>query len=205
MPEITKARTLTYNGEEVYARTHVDVVDGLDKSMLLTPDLVEKINNLDDIDIPESFSTATSEKAGLMSAADKQKLDRLNTDSNPYNKTLANTTSAANTIIAADVNRWPNNTQVVTLSKKVSACRNGIVLVWRSDTTDDFYHYQYIPKNHVATHSAAKIVHLIPTNSNNEFCTKTVIVRDNEVTGTDDNHSRTNKANKVRLHEILEY
>lgn len=43
MPNITKARTITYDGEEVYVRTHIDVVDGLDKSMLLTPELIEKL------------------------------------------------------------------------------------------------------------------------------------------------------------------
>nr|WP_233509878.1 hypothetical protein [Staphylococcus pseudintermedius] len=47
MPNITKARTITYDGEEVYVRTHIDVVDGLDKSMLLTPELIEKINDID--------------------------------------------------------------------------------------------------------------------------------------------------------------
>ncbi|EHV5284090.1 hypothetical protein K0T65_000222 [Staphylococcus pseudintermedius] len=206
MPNITKARTITYDGEEVYVRTHIDVVDGLDKSMLLTPELIEKINDIDGSDIPDSLTNATPEKAGLMSAEDKRRLDELKTNSNPYNKTVSDsTTTASNTVIAADINKWPNNIQVVNLSKRVSECRNGIVLVWRSDATDDFYHYQYVPKNHVKTHSAAKIVHLIPTNSANEFCTKTVLIRDNVVTGTDDNHNRTTKANKVRLHEILEY
>lgn len=71
MPNITKARTITYDGEEVYVRTHIDVVDGLDKSMLLTPELIEKINDIDGSDIPDSLTNATPEKAGLMSAEDK--------------------------------------------------------------------------------------------------------------------------------------
>lgn len=29
MTQITKSRTLTYDGEEVYVRTHVDLIDGL--------------------------------------------------------------------------------------------------------------------------------------------------------------------------------
>ena len=57
----------------------------------------------------------------------------------------------------------------------------------------------------MTVHSTVKIVHLIPTNSTYEFCTKTVFVKDNIVTGTDDNQNRTTKANKVRLQEILEY
>ena len=67
MTQITKARTLTYDGEEVYARTHIDVVDGLDKSLLLTPDQKNKINSFSQ----ESLTVATPEKAGLMSAEDK--------------------------------------------------------------------------------------------------------------------------------------
>ena len=76
MTQITKARTLTYDGEEVYARTHIDVVDGLDKSLLLTPDQKNKINSFSQ----ESLTVATPEKAGLMSAEDKKRLDRLKTN-----------------------------------------------------------------------------------------------------------------------------
>ena len=57
MTQITKARTLTYDGEEVYARTHIDVVDGLDKSLLLTP-IKNKINSFSQ----ESLTVATPEK-----------------------------------------------------------------------------------------------------------------------------------------------
>ncbi|WP_322214604.1 hypothetical protein P3U36_10295 [Staphylococcus pseudintermedius] len=230
MAEITKARTLTYDGEEVYARSHIDVVDGLDKSKLLTDEQKQKLENFnaDAIDVvtpsknglmsaqdktkldslkqfdPDTLTNATTQKAGLMSAEDKRRLDELKTNSNAYDKGLSNAT-ASSSVIAANINKWPNATQTVNLSKKVSECQNGIVLVWRSDTEDDNYHYQYVPKYHVSAHSTTKIVHLIPTNSANEFCTKTVIVKDNVVTGTNDNHNRTTKANKVRLHEILEF
>ncbi|MBA8772131.1 hypothetical protein HIR57_01185 [Staphylococcus coagulans] len=230
MSEITKARTLTYDGEEVYARSHIDVVDGLDKSKLLTDEQKQKLENIntDAIDVatplknglmsaqdktkldalkqfdPSTLTNATTQKAGLMSAEDKQRLDELKTNSNAYDKGLSNT-NASGAVIAANINKWPNQTQNVNLSKKVSECQNGIVLVWRSDAEDDNYHYQYVPKYHVSAHSTTKIVHLIPTNSANEFCTKTVIVKDNVVNGTDDNNNKTTKANKVRLHEILEF
>lgn len=230
MTEITKARTLTYDGEEVYARSHIDVVDGLDKSMLLTEEQKRKLQdfNADAIDVatqsknglmsaqdktkldnlkqfdPDTLTNATAQKAGLMSAEDKRRLDDLKTNSNAYDKGLSNAT-ASNAIIASNINKWPNATQTVNLSKKVSECQNGIVLVWRSDTEDDNYHYQYVPKYHVSAHNTTKIVHLIPTNSANEFCTKTVIVKDNVVTGTADNHNKATNANKVRLHEILEF
>ncbi|HEC2230766.1 TPA: hypothetical protein R1967_000962 [Staphylococcus delphini] len=230
MAEITKARTLTYDGEEVYARSHIDVVDGLDKSKLLTDEQKQKLENFnaDAIDVattsknglmsaqdktkldslkqfdPSTLTNATTQKAGLMSAEDKQRLDDLRTNSNVYNKDVS-ASNTSNIIIESNINRWPNNTQTVNLSKRVSECKNGIVLVWRSDSEDDNYHYQYVPKYHVSAHSSAKIVHLIPTNSANEFCIKTVIVKDDIVTGTADNHNRTTNANKVRLHEILEY
>ncbi|ELK4586259.1 hypothetical protein ACX438_001320 [Staphylococcus pseudintermedius] len=230
MAEITKARTLTYDGEEVYARSHIDVVDGLDKSKLLTDEQKQKLENFnaDAIDVatpsknglmsaqdktkldslkqfnPDTLTNATTQKAGLMSAEDKQKHDELKTNSNEYDKGISGG-SASNIIIESNVNRWPNNTQVVNLSKKVSECKNGVILVWRSDTEDDYYHYQYVPKYHVSAHSTTKIVHLIPTNSANEFCTKTVIVKDSSITGTADNHNRATNANKVRLHEILEF
>ncbi|MGZ9496123.1 hypothetical protein [Staphylococcus epidermidis] len=230
MTEITKARTLTYDGEEVYARSHIDVVDGLDKSLLLTEEQKQKLQNfnVDALDVatqsknglmsaldktkldglkqfdPETLTNATTQKAGLMSAEDKQRLDELKTNSNAYDKSVFNTITSE-TAIASNIDKWPNANQIVNLNKRVSECRNGIVLVWRSDTEDNNYHYQYIPKYHVNVHSTVKIVHLIPTNSTNEFCTKTVFVKDNIVTGTDDNQNRTTKANKVRLQEILEY
>ena len=108
MTEITKARTLTYDGEEVYARSHIDVVDGLDKSLLLTEEQKQKLQNfnVDALDVatqsknglmsaldkakldglkqfdPETLTNATTQKAGLMSAEDKQRLDELKTNSN---------------------------------------------------------------------------------------------------------------------------
>ncbi|HEC2192687.1 TPA: hypothetical protein R1935_001320 [Staphylococcus delphini] len=206
---ITKARTLTYNGEEVYARTHVDVVDGLDKLMLLTPELVEKINNLDDIDLSDSLSNATSDKAGLMSAADKQKLDRLNTDSVDYRAVSGGSGNGASgssgsQLLHQNLNIWPNQSQRVNLNKSVSDCKTGIVLVWRLDTSDNMYHYQHIPKYHVAAHSAARIAEAIPT-TQNEICIKQVILTNTTLVGVAENSNTSYKTNKVRLHEILEY
>ncbi|EGQ1765922.1 TPA: hypothetical protein K8057_002719, partial [Staphylococcus pseudintermedius] len=74
MAEITKARTLTYDGEEVYARSHIDVVDGLDKSKLLTDEQKQKLENFN----ADAIDVATPSKNGLMSAQDKTKLDSLN-------------------------------------------------------------------------------------------------------------------------------
>ncbi|MDU8037905.1 MAG: hypothetical protein E7J13_02345, partial [Streptococcus sp.] len=73
MTEITKARTLTYDGEEVYARSHIDVVDGLDKSLLLTEEQKQKLQNFN----VDALDVATQSKNGLMSALDKAKLDGL--------------------------------------------------------------------------------------------------------------------------------
>ena len=73
MTQITKARTLTYDGEEVYVRTHIDVIDGFDKNLLLTPEEKQKLNSFSQ----DNLTVATSEKAGLMSAEDKKRLDKL--------------------------------------------------------------------------------------------------------------------------------
>ena len=181
MTQITKARTLTYDGEEVYARTHIDVVDGLDKSLLLTPDQKNKINSFSQ----ETLTVATSEKAGLMSAEDKKRLDRLKTNSNEYSARI-NNVPLNSTLIKQDINLWPSNQQTVNLNKSISSCNNGIILVWRLDETDDLYHYQYLP-----------------INLSGQICTKVVIVNDQQIRGTDDNFK--NNANKIRLHEILEY
>lgn len=44
---------------------------------------------------------------------------------------------------------------------------------------------------------------VISINSSGQTCTKTVVVSDQLIKGTDDNFR--NNANKIRLHEILEY
>lgn len=198
MTQITKARTLTYDGEEVYARTHIDVVDGLDKSLLLTPDQKNKINSFSQ----ESLTVATPEKAGLMSEEDKKRLDRLKTNSNEYSARI-NNVPLNSTLIKQDINLWPSNQQTVNLNKSISSCNNGIILVWRLDETDDLYHYQYLPKLHVQLHRNVKVTEVIPINLSGQICTKVVIVNDQQIRGTDDNFK--NNANKIRLHEILEY
>lgn len=81
MAEITKSRTLTWDGEPVYARTHVQVVDGLSsatqsKDGLLSKEDKTKLDGLDNVTVPE-YSVATTTQNGLMSSTDKQKLDGL--------------------------------------------------------------------------------------------------------------------------------
>ncbi|MDQ6106998.1 hypothetical protein NME93_09035, partial [Staphylococcus epidermidis] len=100
-------------------------------------------------------------------------------------------------------NLWPSNQQTVNLNKSISSCNNGIILVWRLDESDDLYHYQYLPKSHVQLHRNAKVTEVISINSSGQTCTKTVVVSDQLIKGTDDNFR--NNANKIRLHEILEY
>ena len=154
---------------------------------------------------PDDLTPATTSKAGLMSADDKRKLNELKTNSIDGKDITGGDVNSSGSSFLQGVDVWPNSTQKVTLSRKISQTKNGIILVWRSDSVDDFYHYQHIPKNHAKSHSAAKIVEMVPINSTSEFCIKTIILSDTILTGTDDNRSNATKANKVRLHEILEY
>lgn len=163
---------------------------------------------------------ATQSSKGLMSKEDKIKLDGLSNTTTTGDTTtvvgpqgppgpegppgLVGTVNIDSMILNTNVNKWPSSTQSVTLGKKVSDCITGIVLVWRLDAVDDMYHYQHIPKYHIKAHSTVKIGCAIPTTSS-EIIVKTVILNDTTVTGIDDNSSATTKANKVRLHEILEY
>ncbi|QHW38056.1 hypothetical protein GZH82_12255 [Staphylococcus ursi] len=211
---ITKSRTLTYNGEEVYARTHKDVVDGLLNATATSDGLMSaadkrKLDGLNQQSGTQNLSVATSTTNGLMSAADKQKLDRLNTDSVDYRAVSGGSGSSVSgssgsQILNRNIDVWPNATQRVTLNKPVSDCKTGIVLVWRLDTSDNLYHYQHIPKYHVATHSAAHIAEAIPTMAN-EICIKQVIVLNTSVVGVSENNNASYKTNKIRLCEILEY
>ncbi|HHU6749376.1 TPA: hypothetical protein ACUI23_000046 [Staphylococcus pseudintermedius] len=211
---ITKARTLTYNGEEVYARTHKDVVDGLVTATVSADGLMSaadkrKLDGLNNQGGTQNLSVATSTTNGLMSAADKQKLDRLNTDSVDYRAlnsegSNSGTNANASQILHQNLNIWPNATQRVTFNKPVNSCKTGIVLVWRLDSSDNMYHYQHIPKYHVASHSAARIAEAIPTTAN-ELCIKQVIVTNTALVGVNENSTGSYKTTKVRLHEILEY
>lgn len=247
---ITQIRTMTYNDEEVYARTHVQAVDGLEKSSstndgLMSKEDKAKLDGLKKVTVsslpvatdakpgimsatdkakldglkpfdPATLTNATVTKAGLMSATDKAKLDKLNTNSKSSGSinsevvssgsTTSSTTSSSK-LLHGNVNVWPNSTQRVNLSKKLSQCQSGIILVWRLDTADDLYHYQYVPKYHV-NHSTAKITEMIPTNVTSttiEYCIKVVYVHDTHIIGVSENNSSSTKSNKIRLHEILEY
>lgn len=214
---ITQIRTITYNDEEVYARAHVQGVDGLGKATTTTDGLLSKedkakLDNLREFD-PSTLTNATTTKAGLMSAADKAKLDKLNTNSKPSgtvngsSPNSSGSSSSSSQILNTNTDVWPNASQRINLSKKLSECNGGIVLVWRLDASDDLYHYQYVPKYHT-NHSSAKITEVIPTNvtaSGIEHCVKVVYVYDTYIVGVAENSSATTKSNKIRLHEILEY
>lgn len=211
---ITKSRTLTYNGEEVYARTHKDVVDGLVNATASSDGLMSaadkrKLDGLNQQGGTQNLSVATSTTNGLMSAADKQKLDRLNTDSVDYRAVSGGSSGSVSgssgvQLLHQNLNVWPNATQRVTLNKPVSDCKTGIVLVWRLDASDNLYHYQHIPKYHVTAHSATHIAEVIPTMVN-EICIKQVIVSNTSIVGVNENNHASYKTNKIRLHEILEY
>ncbi|WP_239727167.1 MULTISPECIES: hypothetical protein [unclassified Mammaliicoccus] len=245
---ITQIRTMTYNDEEVYARTHIQGVDGLGKASstidgLMSKEDKTKLDGLENFDPsilteattsksgimsaadktkldglrpfdPATLTNATASKAGLMSPADKAKLDKLNTNSKPSGMvnggssgSSGSSTSSSSQILNTNTDVWPNGSQRINLSKKLSECNGGIVLVWRLDASDDLYHYQYVPKYHT-NHSSAKITEVIPTNvtaSGIEHCVKVVYVYDTYIVGVAENSSATTKSNKIRLHEILEY
>lgn len=215
---ITQIRTLTYNDEEVYARSHVQGVDGLGKATTTSDGLMSKedktkLDGLQNFD-PAVLNEATSTKAGIMSAADKSKLDKLNTNSKPSGTVSGGASGSGGTtstnssqILNRDTNVWPTESQRINLSKRLSECNGGIVLVWRLDSADNLYHYQFVPKYHV-NHSSAKITEVIPTNITSsaiEHCVKVIYVYDTHVVGVAENSSASTKANKIRLHEILEY
>lgn len=244
---ISNIRTITYEDEEVYVRTHVQAVDGLEKASstidgLMSKEDKTKLDGLQNFD-PTVLTEATSSKSGIMSAADKTKLDslnqfdpstlqkatsrldglmskedkakldKLNTNSKPsgtVNGSSSNSSgssSSSSQILNTNTDVWPNASQRINLSKKLSECNAGIILVWRLDASDDLYHYQYVPKYHT-NHSSAKITEVIPTNvtaSAIEHCVKVVYVYDTYIVGVAENSSATIKSNKIRLHEILEY
>jgi len=191
---ITSIRTLTVNNEEVYARTHIQGVDGLSNSTenkdgLMSKEDKQKLNRLQEFDISK-LNEATKISPGLMSMEDKQKLDSIDKH---------------NQIINRNVNVYPNKTQIVNLNKNLTSCLNGIILVWRLDDIDDLYHYQYVPKYH-NNHPNTYITEVIPyRNQSNklDYCIKLVRVSNTQVVGAASNQLAP--SNHVRLHEILEY
>lgn len=243
---ITQIRTMTYNDEEVYARTHVQGVDGLGKASptndgLMSKEDKTKLDGLENFDPsvlteattsksgimsaadktkldglskfdPSTLTNATTSKSGLMSAADKAKLDKLNTNSKPSGTVSGGSTSSGSTtstsqLLNRDTNVWPTETQRINLTKRLSQCNGGIILVWRLDSSDNLYHYQYVPKYHT-NHTSAKVTEMIPTNvtsSSIEHCIKSVYIYDSYIVGVAENNSSSTKTNKIRLHEILEY
>lgn len=141
----------------------------------------------------DALPIATTHKTGLMSKVDKQKLDAL---SNNNQK-----------VINDNINVFPSSTEKVMLSKKLSECRTGIILVWYVVEFNDFYHYQHIPKNQINT-TEKSITHLVPINplsDDIDYCIKVIKVYDTYITGIPNNESLTTKANKVKLLKILEY
>lgn len=166
-----------------------------------------KLDGLHNTTAP-TYANATTTTAGLMSPEDKRKLDELDTNSNAYDFMSGGSSDDSDPIAAtplnSNINYWPSISQVTTLGKHVSDCRTGIVLVWRLDNEDDLYHYQHIPKYHVVGHAAKKVMEVIPISAT-ESIIKTVIVNNTTLKGTNDNYNAQSKANKVRLHEILEY
>lgn len=244
---ITQIRTMTYNDEEVYARTHVQGVEGLGKASstidgLMSKEDKTKLDGLENFDPsvlteatisksgimsaadktkldglkpfdPATLTNATTSKAGLMSPVDKAKLDKLNTNSKPSGSVNGGSSNSSgptlkgSQVLNRNTNVWPTETQRVTLSKKLSECATGIILVWRLDTSDNLYHYQHVPKYHT-NHSSAKVTEIIPTNvtsSSIEHCIKVVYVYDTYIVGVAENNSSSTKSNKIRLHEVLEY
>lgn len=207
---INSIRTMTYENQEVYARTHIQGVDGLVKATptmdgLMSKEDKSKLDSLQNFD-PALLSNATPNSPGLMSPQDKAKLDNLNTNSNPYSNVNGQSSGKINVqsqLLVADTNVWPSETQRVNLPKNLSNCRTGIILVWRLDNSDEFYHYQHIPKYHVK-HAGSKVAKAIPIN-NTAYCNKVIYVHDTHIIGIVENYSTSTKANYIRLHEILEY
>lgn len=216
---ISKIRTITFNNEEVYIRTHLKAVDGLDlatfeRAGLMTAEDKAKLDHLSelteasetqnglmskedkkhlDLLVNNPITAATSTDNGLMTAEDKQKLDSLN---------INHDLEVNNMILLNNLNLWPDANQKINLPKPLSECKTGIVLVWRLDKKDDLYHYQHIPKYHIR-HASSKNKEMIATETGN--CYKSIIITDTSLVGVMDNSSRTTGSYLIRLHEILEY
>lgn len=109
---------------------------------------------------------------------------------------------------------WPLDTQTCTLSKKVSECRNGIILHWQgwnNSQLQNYEHtYQYIPKHHVINCNGTGCFHVMGYAGGMRGY-KYVYVYDDKIVG----HAKNNGSQSLNgvtynnslyvLSEIIEY
>ena len=90
--------------------------------------------------------------------------------------------------------------QTATLAYNVSTCPTGIVLHWQPYTSgtvrDYFHHWQFIPKEQVASYAGATVDVTLSSSKFASVATKTLYVSDNRVTGHADN-TATGTANGI--------
>ena len=91
----------------------------------------------------------------------------------------------------------------ITISKKLSECNNGWILVFKDVGANSNYSYHYIPKYHTTILGASEGMKFIMGGSNNAFYSKYLFVGDNTVTGHRVNG--TNGNDVIVLCKVLSY
>lgn len=135
------------------------------------------------------FATATQSAKGLMSAADKKKLDGVGVQKVLWSAPAA---TAGGYMMTAG--------HTVTLSESVSAQHSGIVIAWSaysSGAAHDYnWQYFFIPKQQVANKPGGGVNMPLMTTTFGTIGNKYVYVSNTQIKGHDDN-SKTGTANGV--------
>lgn len=71
----------------------------------------------------------------------------------------------------------------ITISKKLSECKNGWILVFKDAAANSNYSYHYVPKYHMTVLGSSGGMKFIMGGSGNAFYSKYLFVGDNTVTG----------------------
>lgn len=91
----------------------------------------------------------------------------------------------------------------ITISKNLSECNNGWILVFKDAGANSNYSYHYVPKNHTTNLGATAGMKFIMGGSGNAFCSKFVFISENTIKGHTVNE--TNGNDVVALCQVLSY
>ncbi|AGI11566.1 DUF2479 domain containing protein [Listeria phage LP-KV022] len=127
-------------------------------------------------------------------------------------KTYTDNVVWSSRVLKANTNVYPNASQTVTFGKNITNMRNGIILVWRWDSSNINYTYTYVPKRHVEAREGVTVGSVIAYSNDtvkdyagNRTIVKMVRLYNDRLVGHDNNANTTNWSNRVRLEEVLEY
>ena len=80
--------------------------------------------------------------------------------------------------------KLPDETaQKITISKKITECKNGWILVFKDAGANSNYSYHYVPKYHMSVLGASEGMKFIIGGSRNAFYSKYLFIGDDVITG----------------------